>query len=284
VRIAAMTFVLNESVNLPIWIRHYGGNFGHENLFVVDRGSDDGSTDDLGRINKIRVPRAEFDEHQKTSFLTSIHRGLLEYYDAVVYTDCDEIIVPDPARYAGLRQYIETRDFEYATCVGLNIHHVLTLEPPLDFGKPILSQRKYALFRVATCKTAISRVPINWLPGFHVADKPPRIDPELFVFHTRFMNYVTSIERHLFYLQIEWSERSLAENFGAHARYSLERFVRESFLDPINMVTTGRVETFDFTFEIKQIQESAIERNGYYGSPLALAKMVEIPERFSLAL
>ncbi len=160
----------------------------------------------------------------------------------------------------------------------------MTLEPPLDFSKPILSQRKYALFRVATCKTAISRVPINWLPGFHVADKPPRIDPELFVFHTRFMNYTTSIERHLFYLQIEWSERSLAENFGAHARYSLERFVRESFLDPINIVTTGRIDPFDFTSEIAQIHDSAKERNGFYGSSLVLVKMVEIPERFALLL
>ena len=98
------------------------------------------------------------------------------------------------------------------------------------------------------------------------------------------MNYVSSIERHLFYLQIEWSERSLAENFGAHARYSLDRFVRESFLDPINIVATGRVEPFDFTSEIAQIHESAIERNGFYGSPLTLVKMVEVPERFSSAL
>lgn len=280
-RIAAMTFVLNEFTNLPIWIRHYGGNFGHENLFVVDRGSDDGSTLDLGRINKIRVPRDAFDEHQKTNFLASMQRGLLEYYDAVVYTDCDEIIVPDPARYAGLRQYIETRDFEYATCVGLNIHHVLTREPPLDFTRPILEQRKYAILRVPTCKTAISRIRLNWLPGFHVCDKPPKIDPDLFLFHTRAMDYASLIQRHLFYLQIEWSERSLAANFGAHARYALDRIVREAFLDPINAVESGRDEPFDFTAEIAQIHESVVERNGYYGTSLSLGKLVTIPERFS---
>ena len=208
---------------------------------------------------------------------------MLEYYDAVIYTDCDEIIVPDPARYTSLRQYIETKDFEYVTCVGLNLHHVLTQEPPLDFGRPILSQRKFAVFRVPTCKTAISRVLMEWLPGFHVCTRPPRIDPELFLFHTRFMNYATSIERHLFYLQIEWSEQSLAANFGAHARYTLDRFVRESFLDPINAVATGRVSPFDFASEIAQIYESATERDGFYGSPLTLVKMVEVPERFSLA-
>ena len=32
---------------LPLWIRYYGGQFGVENLYVVDDNSEDGSTDDL---------------------------------------------------------------------------------------------------------------------------------------------------------------------------------------------------------------------------------------------
>ena len=36
---AAVTFVYNESFNLPIWIRYFGGQFGTKNLFVVDGAS-----------------------------------------------------------------------------------------------------------------------------------------------------------------------------------------------------------------------------------------------------
>ena len=44
---AAVTFVYNESFNLPLWRRHYGAQLGTENLFIVDDGSDDGSTDGI---------------------------------------------------------------------------------------------------------------------------------------------------------------------------------------------------------------------------------------------
>src|SRR5689334_11236262 len=40
-RVAALTFVFNEAVNLPIWIKYYGSNFGERNLYVVDRESTD---------------------------------------------------------------------------------------------------------------------------------------------------------------------------------------------------------------------------------------------------
>ena len=40
-KIAALTFAYNESVNLLIWRRYYGEQLGEENLFLIDHGSDD---------------------------------------------------------------------------------------------------------------------------------------------------------------------------------------------------------------------------------------------------
>jgi len=37
----------NESFYLKRWYRWYGSQLGIENCFVLDHGSDDGSTDDL---------------------------------------------------------------------------------------------------------------------------------------------------------------------------------------------------------------------------------------------
>lgn len=279
-RVAVITFVYNEAVNLPIWLNYFGRNFGERNLFVVDRESTDGSTDNMGQANKIVLPRTKFDEHRKTGLLTSLHQALLYEYDAVIYTDCDEIIVPDPAIYPSLADYVSRMEDDYVGCVGLNIHHVISREAPLDLEQPILSQRRYARFLSASCKTLISKVPIQWLPGFHCSDKPPRIDPNLYMVHLKFMDYGLSMARQKINIETEWSERSLTENFGAHHRYDYERFVQEGFLDAAHVVRHTKLQEFDFSENISRIAASTVEHDGFYYIPMDVVSWVEIPERF----
>ncbi len=71
-KIAALTFAYNELVNLPIWRRYYGQQFGEHNLFLIDHGSDDGSTDDLGDVNRIGLPHTPFDDAKKVMCLSVI--------------------------------------------------------------------------------------------------------------------------------------------------------------------------------------------------------------------
>lgn len=280
---AAVTFVYNESFNLPIWVNYFGGQFGMKNLFVVDLGTTDGSTDNLGDVNKIAVPREEFDEYAKTNIINCLQQGLLNYYDTVIYTDADELVVPDPALYPDLKSYLEQKKFDYASCVGLNIVHMLNLEEPLDLGKPILEQRRFAKFLSATCKPCVSRVPMNWTPGFHCSDKPPQIDPALFLFHTKWMDYSLSMQRHKVSREAAYSKRTVDQGMGAHSRYDFDRFVREGFFDPINAVTQRGIATFDFSEEIKTINEGVNTVSAVHYIPMNISKMVEIPDRFRAA-
>ena len=74
---AVITYVYNEKTNLPIWIKYYGSLFGIENLFIADRGSTDGSTDNLGGANLLgAAPRVR--RGKKTDFVSSLQRCLLE--------------------------------------------------------------------------------------------------------------------------------------------------------------------------------------------------------------
>ena len=280
---AALTFVFNEAVNLPIWIKYYGDNFGKKNLFVIDRESSDGSTSNLGDVNRIVIPRDAFDDKKKADFMSSMQNALLNYYDAVVCGDCDELVVPDLSSYANLADYVDKMKFDYATCIGLNILHILNLEPPLDLSRPILLQRRFARFMSATCKTMLSRVPIRWMPGLHCLDRRPRFDPQLFMFHTKTMDYTIASCRQEINRATPWSQASLSQNFGAHHRYDYAQFVREGFFDPANIVNQGRLQPFDFTDEMTRFQASIIERDGYYWIPMDMNRWVELPQHLRSA-
>ena len=250
---------------------------------MVDRGSDDGSTDDLGDVNKITLPHDAFDDQAKTAFINRLQQGLLEYYDTVIYTDADELVVPDPAVHPDLRMYLERKECDYVSCVGLNVVQILTQEAPLDLTKPLLQQRRFAKFSSAECKPSVSRVPMNWAPGFHCSDKPPLIDPELFQFHTKWIDYSLSMRRQVVNRDTARSKRNVDQGMGAHWSYDIDRFVREGFFDPINVMKQTGLAMFDFSKEIEAINAGASPASGIYFIPMNISKMVEIPERFRSA-
>jgi hypothetical protein len=283
--IAACTFVYNESVNLPIWIKYYGAAFGPENLFIIDRSSDDGSTDNLGPVNIIKIPRPEFDEDAKTHMMSSFHSALTSCYDCVVITDADEVLIPDPNKYEGLVDYIARMPGDYVNAVGVDIVHVLTQEAPLDPRNSILSQRGFGRFHAPECKQLISKVPTRWLPGLHSSNKPPKFDPDLVLFHLKLMDYAHAVRRQSVNLATKWSKASLEHNYGAHHRYSLDQFVRQSFLVPIDLVNRKQIFDFEFSQEVADLHaRTIIDSQGYHRIPMDISKMVNIPQRFSNAV
>lgn len=276
---AVITFVYNESINLPIWRRYYAAVFGEKNLFVIDHSSSDGTTADLGSINKLVFPREELEEHKRCIFVSEFVKGLLEYFDTVIYTDCDEIIVPDLAMYADLKEYIERNDFPYRAGVGLNLTHIISHEPPLDPEKPILQQRNYVWFRSTTCKPLVTRVPISWDTGFHFCNQPINIDPNLYIFHLKAMDYEIALKRQKLTREMKWAANSIAAGHAAHQRYEDERFAREQFLDPNRVVLEHGVSKFDFSEEIARIEAEVKQHEGLYVFGHWNGKIALLPER-----
>jgi hypothetical protein len=282
---AVITFAYNETVNLPIWLRYYGGIFGERNLFVIDHSSSDGSTDNIGSVNKLWFARKELDEHKRCVFMASFVKGLLEYFDTVIYTDCDEILMPDLRTYDDLGDYLGRNDFEYTAPVGLNLHHIMSLEPPLNLAWPILRQRRFASFTAAACKPLITRVPLRWTTGFHAADRPVRIDPNLFLLHLKAMDCEIGLRRQKLTREMAWAASSISAGHGAHARYDDERYMREFFLDPQNLVTNPNhgVQPFEFSKEIERFMSEVVYRDGIYSGPQFIGRTVEIPEHLRSA-
>ncbi len=191
-RLAAVTMVYDEAEFLPIWLAHYGREVGLENCFVIDHGSDDGSTERLGRASRIRLPRSAHDDERRARFVSGFCADLLGYYDAVIHTDVDEIVLADPAVAASLADY--AMPAETITAIGLNLHHLPGIEPDFDLARPVGAQRRWVRFAAALCKPVLTGRPLHWVPGFHCADAPLRFD-SLYLIHLRWFDLALGLRR-----------------------------------------------------------------------------------------
>lgn len=279
-KIAAFTMVYNDPVFLPIWHHHYGRAFGADNIFVLDHGSDDGCARDLGAAHVLRVPRdRDFDENHRAIFVSRCQTVLLRHYDAVVFTDADEFLVPDPARFAGLRDFVERRCERVVNAVGLDVVHVPDLEPDIDRARPVLTQRRYVQFLSSYCKPSIARIPLLWDPGFHSCDQPPAIDHDLYLFHLKRMDKQMALARLQTTRALAWSRNALAKGHSQDHRLADAAFVERMF--PYSAATVGAhlIDGFDFSADIEQY--AARRPHEYTNREGAVAA---IPERFRDAI
>ncbi|MES2710897.1 MAG: glycosyltransferase family 2 protein [Pseudomonadota bacterium] len=185
-RIAAFTMVYNESDSLTPWISHYGRELGRENLYCIDHGSDDGSTGSLG-ISVTRFPRRrDFDTAERSFIIANFHASLLRNHDAVIFTDVDEFLVVDPARSAGLRQFIAASKAPVLRAMGLDVFHERKVEAALDQLRPVLQQRRRVKFAKHYCKTLVAGVPVRWGPGFHACSVHAQPQLHLLLFHLKY--------------------------------------------------------------------------------------------------
>jgi hypothetical protein len=194
--LCVVTNAYNESVNLPRWLSYYAGQVGAHNCFVLDHGSTDGSTDALPReVNRLRLPRhREFDQHIRAAAVSDQVACLLRYYDAVLYVDCDEFVVADPRKYAGLRDFLAQHPEDWFTPLGFNVWHLPGVDPELQAGVPLLSQRPHVRFMPVMCKTTLVRKRLHWGPGFHYASEPPHFS-DLYLLHTKTCDLPSSLAR-----------------------------------------------------------------------------------------
>ncbi len=188
-RVAVITIVRDEADMLPRWLAHYGGEFGHQNLFVLDDNTVDGSTDELPCV-RYRLPAGPWKAgwgKTRLRLVNGLAAGLLAVNDVVIYTDVDEFLVADPESFSGLRAYLARRqDCDVIAPLALEVVHHPLLEPPLDPSRSILSQRRFVKYSPAMCKPLVRRSNSRWHSAFHASAESFSVDPELWMFHAKF--------------------------------------------------------------------------------------------------
>ena len=190
-RVAVITTVRDEADLLPVWLGYYGPRLGYDNLIVLDDNTVDGSTDDLPCV-RYRLPPGPWKAdwgRTRMRLVNGLASSLLAVNDVVIYTDVDELLIPDPAHHRGLLDYLGTRaDTDVVAPFAVEVIHHPDSEPPLDLSRPILHQRSFAKFSPAMCKPLIRRSDSRWRKAFHANVAPFSVDPELWMFHLKFVD------------------------------------------------------------------------------------------------
>lgn len=280
-KVAVVTMQFNEAFYVSRWIDYYAALVGRENLYVVDHDSDDEVREILRGVSVVRYPRSALDDQERARFVSKFVGALLELYETVVYTDCDEFVSHDPRRFASLGDWLDASDFEYSTCIGFNLVPMLEEENAILLGGPVLRQRGHVRFVSPMCKTLIVRKPIRWGGGFHHANHPPRFHGA-YLFHLKYADLGERMRRQALTRGLDFAQ----VDQGHHQR--------SSDLDLINLYRSfARLERRDWDDEaierhcrtfLERVQPS--ERGGEVGTmyvaPLDIAggEAWRLPESF----
>jgi hypothetical protein len=191
--LAVVTMVYNEPDFLPVWAAHYRRAVGAAHCYVIDHGSDDGSVAACGPYQVARLARSPLDEVWRADMVSRLCAALLDRYDAVAYSDVDELLVADPRRFGSLCELASGTEADVVTAFGTNMLEVAG-DPALDPMRPVSAQRHWTRPFSSLCKPALTRRPVQWSPGFHYADTASRFDG-LYLFHIAYADHAITARR-----------------------------------------------------------------------------------------
>jgi hypothetical protein len=280
-RIAAITTVYDEREFMPIWHGHYARLIGAENLFIIDDGSTDGSTDGLEPSHVIKRPKAPIDQIVRAAMIGYMTEALLAYYDVVIYVDVDELLVVDPLIRLPFADYLAKIPGKHFNAVGFNILHRAEHEPDYEPSVPVLEVRQWLEFEFGYCKQLVHKAPAKYGAGFHRTNKPLNFAPGLYLLHLRAFDTRVALRRIEHRRRLAWSDRSLRLGHGSQNRQTPEQYMAEvNPYRPEDYEAAPRMALFNDFVVAKLKALEGLEKYQDFEQAGLTRGLVERPDRF----
>lgn len=234
-RIRVLTNVRADSFFLGLWIAHYGGLFGRENLHVMLDGDDWTPECDTSGVHLHVVPDVPRDRKARLNFTSDWQSGMAQRLRksgaaVVLRTDVDEFVAVDPRTGISLPDYLDRlAPGAMVAALGIDVVHDRATEAALDPARPILSQRRNGVLTREFCKLVAVTGRVRWVPGFHRGRRVPiDIRADLLLFHLALVDRALADRR--------IAARSAIAEHPTQARHiarRLARFAEIDLTDPV---------------------------------------------------
>ena len=168
-QVAVFTIFRSDSDYLPIWLKYYQRYFLDSNIYILDVSRDDNSTMDLP-VHVQRIHSDKYFDHQWiVDVVENQTRALLNAgYLYVLFTEIDEMVVPDPLKYPlGFTDYFSQLKRVAVRVQAYDIWHDQKQEAKLNSSQPILQQRRFWMRHELYDKPLLTSSMLHWTNGFH---------------------------------------------------------------------------------------------------------------------
>lgn len=205
---AIFTLQHNEFFFLPIWTRWYGETFVPEDMYILAHNP---SIEMVKMCEQARKDGINieylftdviFDHDWLNQIVHSKQRELLERYDYVMFTDCDELVTPVEGT---LKDFIDNATEDAYRCDGWEI----------------MEDKMYR--SIGFCKTPITRIPLTYVHGYHRSEPEFQIDNRLRLYHIHKLNFDEAWARNQRISQENWDVFAINAGLGTHNRIGEEQ-------------------------------------------------------------
>lgn len=226
--VAVFTIVRDEPFHLSRWFDYYAAHFPTSSLHVLHHvtGAEEEADGQFAAAlacfvpeNVVRVVNPHFCPAWLRETVHAQFGTLLLKYDAVLFAEADELLVAVPPATLGSYAAAFVRSSQVAVrCVGYEMHHDFTREPPLDCSRPLLAQRSSWHRNVKYDKALLSKRPLQYSLGFHECEEDVPQDDALWLVHTHKYDFHEWLKRHEARARYAHSNDAIANGWNAHYR------------------------------------------------------------------
>ncbi|WIY26755.1 glycosyltransferase family 2 protein [Parasedimentitalea psychrophila] len=287
--LGVVTMVYEDYFFLERWYNYYRKQVGAENLYVFSHGNDPKHKEIAKDANVMNLPRDsamyKFDR-RRWRMLGHFATGLLDFYNWMIVSDVDEIVVVDPMAAANLVDHIVDKYGNVRTApknispLCLELIHLPGEEPlPIEENETILSRRRIFRPNKNYSKPCLVSAPVGFGPGGHRNTLGPRHLPsDLYTLHLKYFDRDTVEARGEEKKKLVSDAGKLGSQYNQSHQWNN---TQKSYYEIIETTTLAGEDIDLPEFRAALLEQFEKYSGQYIWGPAANRNLYRIPERFS---